>query len=96
MDIFQAVTVGSISSLLFQLLCQSAGLKMDLFQVVTVVFSVLASDYAGCLTSLMKFPQVSDAHYFIDKSLWLREPSVSCNDSVSSSRIVCVNVCMCM
>lgn len=36
---------------------------------------LLASDYAGCLSALMKFPQVSDAHYFIDKALWLREPS---------------------
>ena len=45
--------------------------------VMLDLFPVLASDYAGCLTSLMKFPQVSDAHYFIDKALWLREPSVS-------------------
>ncbi|KAK7483590.1 hypothetical protein BaRGS_00025143, partial [Batillaria attramentaria] len=36
---------------------------------------LLASDYAGCLSALMKFPQVSDAHYFIDKALWLREPN---------------------
>ncbi|XP_025080541.1 TBC1 domain family member 5-like isoform X5 [Pomacea canaliculata] len=36
---------------------------------------LLASDYAGCLSALMKYPQVSDAHYFIDKALWLREPT---------------------
>lgn len=43
-----------------------------------LLLSVLASDYAGCLSALMKYPQVSDAHYFIDKALWLREPTVSC------------------
>ncbi|KAL8570149.1 hypothetical protein ACOMHN_030946 [Nucella lapillus] len=57
------------------------GIGFDLVDYIFVAMMLyirdllLASDYAGCLTALMKFPQVSDAHYFIDKSLWLREPS---------------------
>ncbi|XP_070175204.1 TBC1 domain family member 5-like isoform X2 [Littorina saxatilis] len=57
------------------------GIGFDLVDYIFVAMMLyirdllLASDYAGCLMSLMKFPQVSDAHYFIDKALYLREPS---------------------
>ncbi|KAH9492426.1 TBC1 domain, member 5 [Bulinus truncatus] len=37
--------------------------------------NLLASDYATCLTILMKYPQVSDVHYFVVKARWLREPN---------------------
>ncbi|XP_055956766.1 TBC1 domain family member 5 isoform X2 [Patella vulgata] len=36
---------------------------------------LLSSDYATCLSTLMKFPPVPDVHYFIVKSLYLREPN---------------------
>ncbi|ESO90059.1 hypothetical protein LOTGIDRAFT_123794 [Lottia gigantea] len=36
---------------------------------------LLSSDYATCLSILMKFPPVPDVQYFITKSLYLREPN---------------------
>ena len=45
--------------------------------VSLVSIAVLTSDYATCLTCLMKFPPVGDVHYFIQKALYLREPNVS-------------------
>lgn len=38
---------------------------------------VLESDYATCMTKLMKYPPAGDISYFIDKALYVRDPSVS-------------------
>ncbi|XP_014672067.1 PREDICTED: TBC1 domain family member 5-like isoform X2 [Priapulus caudatus] len=37
---------------------------------------LLRSDYAGCLTVLMKYPPVNDIFYLIKRALYLRKPTV--------------------
>ncbi|EDV27648.1 uncharacterized protein TRIADDRAFT_53568 [Trichoplax adhaerens] len=36
---------------------------------------LLESDYATCMTKLMKYPPAGDISYFIDKALYVRDPS---------------------
>lgn len=40
------------------------------------MIQVLSSDYAACLHLLMKYPPVADMQFFINKALYIREPSV--------------------
>ncbi|CAL1537822.1 unnamed protein product [Lymnaea stagnalis] len=57
------------------------GIGFDLVDYIFVAMLLyikdvlLTSDYATCLTALMKYPPVSDVHYFVVKARWLREPN---------------------
>uniref|UniRef100_A0A2C9L1G2 Rab-GAP TBC domain-containing protein n=1 Tax=Biomphalaria glabrata TaxID=6526 RepID=A0A2C9L1G2_BIOGL len=57
------------------------GIGFDLVDYIFVAMllyikdNLLTSDYATCLTVLMKYPQVTDVHYFVVKARWLREPN---------------------
>ncbi|KAK3788906.1 hypothetical protein RRG08_010155 [Elysia crispata] len=57
------------------------GIGFDLVDYIFVAMLLyirdilLTSDYATCLTVLMKFPPVADVHYFVVKAMWLREPN---------------------
>ncbi|CAG5124008.1 unnamed protein product, partial [Candidula unifasciata] len=57
------------------------GIGFDLVDYIFVAMLMyirdllLTSDYATCLTVLMKYPPVPDVHYFVVKALWIREPN---------------------
>ncbi|XP_064595291.1 TBC1 domain family member 5-like isoform X2 [Liolophura sinensis] len=57
------------------------GIGFDLVDYIFVAMLLyirdllLSSDYPTCLSTLMRYPPVGDVHYFVDKALWLREPS---------------------
>ncbi|BFZ22195.1 hypothetical protein BsWGS_25234 [Bradybaena similaris] len=57
------------------------GIGFDLVDYIFVAMLMyirdvlLTSDYATCLTVLMKYPPVPDVHYFVLKAMWIREPN---------------------
>ncbi|GAB1606602.1 TBC1 domain family member 5-like isoform X6 [Argonauta hians] len=59
----------------------SDGIGFDLVDYVFVSMLLyvrdllLNSDYPNCMNTLMRYPPVGDVHYFVDKSLYLREPN---------------------
>ena len=40
--------------------------------------ALLCNDHTGCLTLLMRYPETHDVQLFIQRALFLRNPSVSC------------------
>uniref|UniRef100_T1JG27 Rab-GAP TBC domain-containing protein n=1 Tax=Strigamia maritima TaxID=126957 RepID=T1JG27_STRMM len=48
---------------------------VDYIFVSMLIFILLSSDYASCLTCLMKYPAVADVQYIMEVALHLRDPN---------------------